>query len=168
MMLLKRIFKKAYELVPEAYRQKFRQAKKREFETYVEFPRQKETLFDRWCTSKTSTGTSGLLEGVGGFAEAPLHRVNLRSDLVSGSVIVGVQSVEGIYFIIGNDLAGAKVLADPKVVEKPRGIGKGNSRYFSRVSLGLCRNVPPKESFQILVTRSIWRIHLCVSWMMAV
>ena len=79
-------------------------------------------MFDRWCTSKTSTGTSGLLEGVGGFAEAPLHRVNLRSDLVSGSVTVGVQSVEGIYFIIGNDLAGTKVLADPKVVEKPRGM----------------------------------------------
>ena len=40
---------RAYELVPEAYRQKFRNSKKGESQTYVEFARTKETLFDRWC-----------------------------------------------------------------------------------------------------------------------
>ena len=42
----------AYELVPEAYRQKFRSRQKGVGETYVEFAREKETLFDRWCSSK--------------------------------------------------------------------------------------------------------------------
>ena len=43
---------RAYELVPEAYRQKFRSSWKNESQTYVEFARDKETLFDRWCVSK--------------------------------------------------------------------------------------------------------------------
>ena len=43
---------KAYELVPEAYRQKFRNSKKTEKQTYVEFGREKEMLFDRWCLAK--------------------------------------------------------------------------------------------------------------------
>ena len=41
----------AYELVPEAYRQKFRDTKKQADQTHVEFARDKETLFDRWCSS---------------------------------------------------------------------------------------------------------------------
>ena len=40
---------KAYEQVPEAYRQKFRNAKKQDRQSYVEFSREKEILFDRWC-----------------------------------------------------------------------------------------------------------------------
>ena len=43
---------KAYELVPEAYRQKFRNCKKENEQTHVEFARTKEQLFDRWCSSK--------------------------------------------------------------------------------------------------------------------
>ncbi len=39
-----------YELVPEAYRQKFRNHIKTD-ETYVEFVREKESMFDRWCAS---------------------------------------------------------------------------------------------------------------------
>uniref|UniRef100_UPI00358E6DB6 uncharacterized protein n=2 Tax=Myxine glutinosa TaxID=7769 RepID=UPI00358E6DB6 len=50
--IVKRAILKAYELVPEAYRQKFRNARKRESETHVEFARMKETMFDRWCDSK--------------------------------------------------------------------------------------------------------------------
>ena len=38
---------KAYELVPEAYRQRFRNTKKTDRQTYVEFGREKEMLFDR-------------------------------------------------------------------------------------------------------------------------
>ena len=44
---------KAYELVPEAYRQKFRNLTKEGSQTYIEFARQQETLFDRWCAAKT-------------------------------------------------------------------------------------------------------------------
>ena len=47
---------KVYELVPEAYRQKFRDSAKRENQTFVEFARSKEILFDRWCTSKDICG----------------------------------------------------------------------------------------------------------------
>lgn len=43
---------RAYELVPESYRQRFRRYKKSEQQTYVEFAREKEMLFDRWCSSK--------------------------------------------------------------------------------------------------------------------
>uniref|UniRef100_UPI00358E029A trichohyalin-like n=1 Tax=Myxine glutinosa TaxID=7769 RepID=UPI00358E029A len=50
--VLKTHILKAYELVPEAYRQKFRNARKRESETHVEFARVKENMFDRWCESK--------------------------------------------------------------------------------------------------------------------
>ena len=40
---------KAYELVPEAYRQHFRSSKKKETQTFTEFARDKEVQFDRWC-----------------------------------------------------------------------------------------------------------------------
>ena len=41
-----------YELVPEAYRQKFRNCTKDSNQTHVEFARNKEQLFDRWYCSK--------------------------------------------------------------------------------------------------------------------
>lgn len=41
----------AYELAPEAYRQKFRSHFRAENCSYLEFAREKENLFDRWCTS---------------------------------------------------------------------------------------------------------------------
>ena len=43
---------KGYELVPEAYRQKFRNYRKRESQTHVEFAHEKEVYFDRWCNSR--------------------------------------------------------------------------------------------------------------------
>ena len=43
---------RAYELVPEAHRQKFRNYLKYDSKTHVEFAREKENLFNRWCHSK--------------------------------------------------------------------------------------------------------------------
>ena len=43
---------KAYELVPEVYRQKFRNYLKYDSKTHVEFAREKENFFNRWCHSK--------------------------------------------------------------------------------------------------------------------
>ena len=43
---------RAYELVPEAYRHKFRRFRKFDSQTYVEFAWEKEALFDRWCASQ--------------------------------------------------------------------------------------------------------------------
>ena len=50
--VVKELILKGYELVPEAYRQKFRHCQKEQSQTYVEFARAKEQLFDRWCISK--------------------------------------------------------------------------------------------------------------------
>ena len=49
---VKELILKGYELIPEAYRQKFRNCKKDSNHTHVEFARNKEQLFDRWCCSK--------------------------------------------------------------------------------------------------------------------
>ena len=43
---------KAYELVPEAYRLKFRNCLKYDSKMHVEFAREKENLFNRFCPSK--------------------------------------------------------------------------------------------------------------------
>ena len=49
---VKELILKGYELVQEAYRQKFRNCKKDSNQTHVEFARNKEQLFHRWCCSK--------------------------------------------------------------------------------------------------------------------
>ena len=69
------------------------------------------------------TGEYVIVQGVeGGFINVPLHRVNLVSDIVSGSVVVGVMETlpaKGVSMLLGNDLAGGKVIAEPKVVMEP-------------------------------------------------
>ena len=50
--IVKEAVLKAYEQVPEAYRQNFRSSTKDEKQTYVGFARKKERLFDRWCVSQ--------------------------------------------------------------------------------------------------------------------
>ena len=47
---------KAYELVPEAYCQKFCNSTKEEKQTFVEFACVKERPFDRWCASQIING----------------------------------------------------------------------------------------------------------------
>ena len=49
---VKELILKGYELVPEAYRQRFRNCQKESNQTYVEFARKEEQLLDRWCNSK--------------------------------------------------------------------------------------------------------------------
>uniref|UniRef100_A0A3B3BUU0 Gypsy retrotransposon integrase-like protein 1 n=1 Tax=Oryzias melastigma TaxID=30732 RepID=A0A3B3BUU0_ORYME len=49
--ILKEAILRAYELVPEAYRQRFRTHKKSNEQTFVEFAREKGNLFDKWCAS---------------------------------------------------------------------------------------------------------------------
>ena len=50
--LVKKAVLKTYELVPEGYRQNFRNYKKVDKQTYTEFAHEKEALLDRWCASK--------------------------------------------------------------------------------------------------------------------
>lgn len=49
---VKSVILSAYELIPEAYRQKFRKYKKFDNRTFLEFSREKEDLFDQWFRSK--------------------------------------------------------------------------------------------------------------------
>ncbi|CAJ1087392.1 uncharacterized protein LOC118469438 [Xyrichtys novacula] len=53
---------RAYELVPEAYRQKFRNHTRGPEQTYVEFAREKGTLFDKWCNASKAADFSSLRE----------------------------------------------------------------------------------------------------------
>ena len=58
-----------------------------------------------------------------GVLEVPLHEVNIKSSLINGTIVIGMRPslpVELISLILGNDLAGEKVMVDPRVVEKPR------------------------------------------------
>ena len=54
--LVKAAVLKSFELVPEAYRQKFRTQRKTENQSYVEFLREKENALDKWCNSKRIDG----------------------------------------------------------------------------------------------------------------
>eukprot|EP00066_Takifugu_rubripes_P025346 XP_011614612.1 PREDICTED: uncharacterized protein LOC105418111 [Takifugu rubripes] len=51
--VVKKAILTAYELVPEAYRQKFRGLRRNDNQTHVEFAHDKEVYFERWCTSRS-------------------------------------------------------------------------------------------------------------------
>ena len=74
-------------------------------------------------SEKSHSGKSVLIQGVEcGLVTVPLHQVNLKSDLVSGTVTVGARPslpIEGVHLILGNDLAGDKVVVNPVMTEKP-------------------------------------------------
>ena len=75
-------------------------------------------------TENSFTGANVLISGVEmGVLEVPLHEVNIKSSLINGNIVIGMRPslpVEGISLIVGNDLAGERVMVDPRVVEKPR------------------------------------------------
>ena len=74
-------------------------------------------------SEKTSSGTSVLIQGVEcGTVNIPLHHVNLSSDLVTGLVVIGITPslpFKGVHLLLGNDLAGDKVVVNPLVTETP-------------------------------------------------
>ena len=75
-------------------------------------------------TENSFTGANVLISGAEmGVLEVPLHEVNIKSSLINGNIVIGMRPslpVEGISLILGNDLAGERVMVDPRVVEKPR------------------------------------------------
>ena len=72
--------------------------------------------------SGTSTGEEVIAQGIeGGFVNVPLHRIYLKSKLISGPVVVGTRPtlpMKGVALLLGNDLAGGRVIANPKVTSK--------------------------------------------------
>ena len=77
-------------------------------------------------TENSFTGANVLISGVEmGVSEVPFHEVNIKSSLINGNIVIGMRPsipvhVELILLILRNDLAGEKVMVDPRVVEKPR------------------------------------------------
>ena len=74
-------------------------------------------------SEKTSSGTSVLIQGVEcGTVNIPLHHVNLSSDLVTGLVVIVITPslpFKGVHLLLGNDLAGDKVVVNPLVTDTP-------------------------------------------------
>ena len=74
-------------------------------------------------SERTSSGTSVLIQGVEcGTVNIPLHHVNLSSDLVTGPVVIGIKPslpFKGVHLLLGNDLAGDKVVVNPLVTDTP-------------------------------------------------
>ena len=72
---------------------------------------------------KASEGDSVLIRGEGGgYRPVPLQKVYLNSELVIGPVEVGIVNeipAEGVDVLLGNDLAGDKVKADPHTCDEP-------------------------------------------------
>ena len=69
-------------------------------------------------SEKTSSGTSVEC----GFINVPLHNIYLSSDLVTGLVAVGIRPslpFKGVHLLLGNDLAGDKVVVDPLSTSTP-------------------------------------------------
>ena len=77
---------------------------------------------------KSSLGAGLLITGVGNDSfHVPLHQVILKSELISGPMTVGVtptlpQGLEGITLLLGNDVAGKRVVAEPYMTQKPSSI----------------------------------------------
>ena len=81
-------------------------------------------------SEQTSIGASVLIQGIGpDVMNVPLHQIFLKSELVSGSVIVGIRPtlpVDGVSLILGNDLAGGRVQPDPQVISNPNSLFSAN------------------------------------------
>ena len=77
-------------------------------------------------SDSTYSGDNVLLKGVdtslGSYPSAPLHQVYISSSHVNGPVTVGITSslpIDGIDFLLGNDLALGKVVANSLVTDMP-------------------------------------------------
>ena len=74
-------------------------------------------------SEKTYSETSVLIQGVEcGFVNVPLHNIYLSSDLVTGLVAVCIRlslPFKGVHLLLGNDLAGDKVVLNPLLTTIP-------------------------------------------------
>ena len=75
-------------------------------------------------SEESSVGANVLIKGVDSsdYTPVPLHNVYLSSNVVSGPVTLGIRSslpFEGVHLLLGNDLAGDKVVVSPIIYDKP-------------------------------------------------
>ena len=70
-----------------------------------------------------------------GVLEVPFHEVNIKSSLINGNIVIGMRPslpVEGISLILGNDLAGEKVMVIPCLCGNTFNEGKEGSHKGTR------------------------------------
>ena len=74
-------------------------------------------------SAETATRDHVLIHGIElGYVNVPIHKVFLQSDLVSGYVAVGIRPtlpVDGVSLLLGNDIAGEKVIVNPWLPSLP-------------------------------------------------
>ena len=112
------------------------------------------------------TGSSVLIQGIkSGVASVPLYIVDLQSSLVSGPVMVRIvafsQSMESPP-ILGNNLAGDHVMADPCVSPKPclsvvsddSGIEMSEDFLACAVTLAMAKQIEAEKSTMVPVSSS--------------
>ena len=92
----------------------------------------------------TNCGSSVLVQGIEmGFVPVPLHFVKVHSELISGIFRVGVRPmlpVKGVTFIMGNDIAGGKVVPILEVLDKSdRSLSNELAQSYPRAPR-LCRH----------------------------
>ena len=75
-------------------------------------------------SGNSSARANILLQGVvPGLHSVPLHHINLKSDFVSGQVVVGIQPTlpfDDISLLFGIDMADDKDIMVPIICEEPR------------------------------------------------
>ena len=127
---VKAVILSAYELLPDAYRKKFRNLKRNQGQTYVEFARSQELMFDKWYRSlRVEQGYAQLREVV--LMEQ--FKTCLPSDIVQ------VLNNQGI-----SELAPAAIKADEYELNAPKPEKPHNSRWKSG-SCGNSRKFFPKR-----------------------
>ncbi len=74
-------------------------------------------------TDMSSVNSEALVCGFGmKFVGVPLHSIHLDCELVKGCVVVGVRPqlpLDGVSLLLGNDVAGGKVLLNPEETVVP-------------------------------------------------
>ncbi|KAJ8356937.1 hypothetical protein SKAU_G00197310 [Synaphobranchus kaupii] len=131
---------RAYELVPEAYRQKFRHHKKSTNKTYVEFAREKETLFDRWCSATKATDHDSLRE---------LILVEEFKNSLPERMVVYINEQKVLSLSLAAVLADEFVLTHKTVFSTPRNENRSAESHPNSQpnrSPGVIRNSKEKES----------------------
>ena len=73
-------------------------------------------------TDESNAGREVKCHGAGGEFSVPLHKLWLECGYVTGEEPVGVKEslpVQGVDMLLGNDLAGSKVLPNLQMIENP-------------------------------------------------
>ena len=110
----------------------------------------------------TATGTHVLIQGIKlGIVSVPMHTIYLNCDLVSREVVMGLRPtlpMEGVSLILGNDLAGERVMPDLQVVTeqevmKVDGDAEATSHIFPActVTRAMAKEMNKTESEDLLV-----------------